>query len=91
VNILDENFPEDQRDLLRGWHISCRQIGYEISTFGTQDADIIPLLHRIGRVTFFTQDQDFFEAGLCHPRYCLVWLDITPGEAAFCVRVSSCL
>jgi len=86
LNLLDENFPVDQAVVLREWRIQCRQIGRDLSRFGVQDPEIIPLLHRLKRVTLFTQDQDFFKRRLCHPAYCLVWLDVKPGEAAFYVR-----
>lgn len=86
MNPLDENFPEDQRPLLRDWRVPHRQIGREISDYGVQDPNIIPLLHRLGQVTFFTQDEDFFKPRLCHKRYCLVWLDVKPGETASYVR-----
>jgi hypothetical protein len=86
LNLLDENFPADQAVVLRQWRIQFRQIGRDVARFGVQDLDIIPLLHRLKRVTLFTQDQDFFKLRLCHPAYCLVWLDVKPGEAAFYVR-----
>ena len=86
MNLLDENFPEDQRPLLRDWRVPHRQIGREIADHGAQDPNIIPLLHRFGHVTFFTQDEDFFKPRLCHKRYCLVWLNVKPGEAASYVR-----
>jgi hypothetical protein len=28
--ILDENIPEDQRQLLRSWRVPVRQIGFEV-------------------------------------------------------------
>jgi len=40
--ILDENFPESQRQLLRGWQVPIRQIGYEIDRKGMQDEEVIP-------------------------------------------------
>ena len=86
MNLLDENFPSDQAALLREWRIPHRQIGRDICRHGVQDPDIIPLLHRSKRVTLFTQDQDFFNRRLCHPAYCLVWLDGKPGEVASYVR-----
>jgi hypothetical protein len=86
LNLLDENFPADQAVVLRQWRIQFRQIGRDVARFGVQDPEIIPLLHRLKRVTLFTQDQDFFKPRLCHPAYCLVWLDVKPGEAAFYVR-----
>ena len=30
MNILDENIPEDQRQLLRGWRIRARQVGHDV-------------------------------------------------------------
>jgi hypothetical protein len=51
LNLLDENFPQDQRFLLRDWHVSFRQIGCEIAAAGIQDLEIIPPVHRLGRVT----------------------------------------
>jgi EAL domain-containing protein (putative c-di-GMP-specific phosphodiesterase class I) len=46
MNILDENIPEDQRQLLRGWRIPARQIGHEVGRSGMQDGESIPLLHQ---------------------------------------------
>lgn len=86
MNLLDENFPEDQRPLLREWHIAFRQIGREISHTGVKDPDIIPLLHRQRRVTFFTMDKDFFEPSLCHATYGLVFLNVRADDAAHFVR-----
>ena len=86
MNLLDENFPADQGPLLRRWRIPHRWIGRDYSIVGVQDLDIIPLLHRIGRVTFFTQDDDFFKARLCHPAYCLVFLDVRADDAAGTLR-----
>jgi hypothetical protein len=40
--IIDENFPEAQRHLLRVWRISARQIGFEIGRDGMKDDEIIP-------------------------------------------------
>lgn len=84
--ILDENFPESQRQLLRGWRIPVRQIGYEVGRSGMQDEEIIPFLLQRRRVTFFTLDQGFYKRHLCHARYCLVYLDVEQYEAAAFVR-----
>lgn len=86
MNLLDENFPEDQLPLLKEWHIPFRQIGRDIARHGIKDPDIIPLLHQQRRVTFFTQDEDFFRPALCHASYCLVWLDVDADDAALYVR-----
>lgn len=49
MNILDENIPESQRQLLRSWRIRVRQIGYEVGRQGMKDERIIPhTLHPVG-------------------------------------------
>ncbi len=86
MNLLDENIRDDQRMLLRQWRIHFRQIGKEISRAGIQDADILPLLHHLKRPTLFTHDKRFFSRRLVHPAYCLVWLDVFDGDAAWFIR-----
>ncbi len=86
MNLLDENFPKDQLPRLKDWRIPFRQIGPDIARAGTKDSDIVPLLHRHHGVTFFTLDQDFFVPGLCHPTYCLAWLDARADDAAHFLR-----
>ena len=76
MNLLDENFPDDQRDLLRKLGVVVRQVGHDEGRFGMADDEIIPLLHRLGRVTFFTHDRDFSGPSRCHPGHCLVWLAV---------------
>ncbi len=84
--VLDENFPESQRQLLRSWRIAIRQIGDEVGHKGMKDQEIIPLLLRLRRPTFCTLDMGFYERRLCHARYCLVCLDVRQYEAAVFVR-----
>ncbi|MEM7117571.1 MAG: DUF5615 family PIN-like protein [Chloroflexota bacterium] len=86
MNILDENIPRNQRELLNSWRIPIRQIGHDISRKGIQDDEIIPFLHQQTRATFFTRDSDFFDRKLCHQRYCLVFMDVGRYEAASFVR-----
>jgi hypothetical protein len=86
LNLLDENFPGDQAALFREWRIPFRKIGREVARLGFQDPEIIPLLHRLRGVTFFSQDHGFCKEVLCHPAYCLVWLNVRPDDAAFYVR-----
>jgi len=57
--VIDEHFPESQRQLLRGWRIRFRQIGYELGHKGLKDIEIISLLHKERRSTFFSLDSDF--------------------------------
>lgn len=87
MNLLDENFPDDQHLLLRKYRIPFRQIGKHAGYLGIKDDNIIPLLHRNRPVTFFTQDQDFFQRPLCHPTYCLVWLNVRADDVAHYVRL----
>jgi len=86
MNILDENILNDQRQLLKMWRITSRQIGDDTGRKGMQDEEIIPLLHRSDRPTFFTRDSDFYHRRLCHPGYCLVYLDVGRYEVASFVR-----
>ncbi|MCW5558305.1 MAG: hypothetical protein KIT22_10800 [Verrucomicrobiae bacterium] len=86
MNLLDENIPLEQRDLLRGWGVRCRVIGQDIASLSIGDDDIVVLLHRLKQPTLFTRDEDFFKRSLCHPAYALMWLDVAPEEAALFVR-----
>lgn len=86
MNLLDENFPDDQRAVLREWGIPFRELGMDLGQLGVKDDNVIPLLHRQRRVTFFTQDEDFFLGELCHPAYCLVWVNVKAEDAALYVR-----
>jgi hypothetical protein len=86
VNILDENIPADQRQLLEHWRIGVRQIGLNIGRRGMLDDEIIPCLLRQRRPTIFTRDSDFYRRTLCHPRYCLVYMAVDIGEVASFVR-----
>ena len=76
----------DQRQLLQSRRISVHQIGDDIGRKGMQDEEIVPLLHRLSHPTFFTRDGDFYRRHLCHPRYCIVYLDIGRYEVASFVR-----
>jgi hypothetical protein len=86
MNILDENIPDSQRQLLRSWRIRVRQIGHEVGREGMKDEEIIPLLHQLGPVTFFTRDLGFYHRRLCHANYCLVCLAVGQYEAASFIR-----
>lgn len=84
--ILDENVIENQCRLLRSWRIRFRQIGFEAGRSGIKDNEIVSLLHKLRRPTFFTRDDDFFDRKLCHSKYCLVYLAIRKDEVAVFVR-----
>ncbi len=86
MNILDENIPANQRQLLERWGVPVRQVGLNLGWPGMQDADVIPLLLEQRRPTFFTRDEDFHDRRLCHAKYCLVYLAVDKYEVATFVR-----
>ena len=51
-----------------------------------KDREILALLHRLHRPTFFTRDEDFYARHLCHARYCLVYLAVAKDKVAPFVR-----
>jgi hypothetical protein len=86
MNVLDENVVAQQCRLLQEWRIPFRQIGRHLSSHGTLDENLIPLLHRLPQPTFFTHDEDFFKVSLAHAHYALIYLDVTDTETAEFVR-----
>ncbi len=86
MNILDENILKNQRQLLRSWRIRVRQIGDDAGRKGFQDEEIIRLLLRLRRPTFFTRDLGFYDPRLCHARYSVVCLAVEKYEAAVFAR-----
>lgn len=76
MNILDENILASQSQLLRHWRITCRQIGNEVGRAGMQDNEIIRMLIKPRRPTFFTRDLGFYDQLLSHQHYCLVCLAV---------------
>ena len=86
MNILDENIPRNQRELLERWRIRIKQIGFNVGLGGMQDEGIISFLISERKVTFFTRDRDFYNRRLCHSNYGLVYLAVHINEAAIFVR-----
>ncbi len=84
--VLDENYTDDQRRLLKSWRIPIRQIGYEVGRKGMQDDEILPLLQSLPHPTFFTQDRHFYDSRLCHPRYGLALLAVDELDVALFTR-----
>jgi hypothetical protein len=82
MNLLDENIPSEQFELLESRGIRCRVLGRDFAQLSIADDNIVTLLHRLKGPTFFTRDKHFFKRDLCHPAYCLVWLDVAPEETA---------
>jgi len=86
MNILDENIPEGQRQLLRSWRVQAKQIGHDIGRQGMKDEEIIPFLHKLRHTTFFTRDLGFYHRQLSHANYSLVILAVGQYEAASFIR-----
>jgi hypothetical protein len=86
VNVLDENIPASQRQLLETWHLRPRQIGFNAGRRGLQDDEIITFLQQLRRPTFFTRDEDFYDRRLAHAKYALVCLAVEKYEVAHFVR-----
>jgi hypothetical protein len=84
--VLDENFPESQRQLLRRWGFRIHQVGYEVGRKGLKDNEIIPLLFQLRFPTFFSLDSDFYKPKYCHSRCCLVYVNVSQSEAAYFIR-----
>ena len=75
--VLDENIDERLLPILRHWRIRARKIGKDIGRKGMIDEeDVIPLLHQLKSVTYFTLDKDYYKRRLSHSAYCLVFLDL---------------
>jgi hypothetical protein len=86
MNLLDENIPLEQRDLLQVWGFPCRVIGQDIAVLSIGDDNILTLLHHLKQPTLFTRDLHFFRRHLCHAGYALVFLDLAPEESAVFIR-----
>jgi hypothetical protein len=86
MNVLDENFPDDQRRLLLGKRVHVQMVGRGLGRRGLKDDGIIPLLHQMVRPTFFTLDEDFHDRRLFHRGYYVVHLDVDDYSAADYVR-----
>jgi len=72
--------------LLRRWRIRFRVIGVDVAAWGTNDENLIPVLHRLPHPSFFSLDRDFYRPNLAHARYGLVWLDVADDRAAEFIR-----
>ena len=84
--VLDEHFSKNQRNILQRWRASVHQIGCDLGRDGMDDDEIIPFLLQLRSPTFFTLDRGFYKPHLCHPRYVVVYLEVTHAESASFVR-----
>jgi hypothetical protein len=85
--IADENVSENEIWRLREAGFAVRVIGQDVAVSSVSDENILPVLRRLKKPTFFTRDRDFWKAALCHASYALVYLDIAEheGEVARCI------
>ena len=87
MNVLDEDIGRSQCQHLATRKIHFQKIGEGVGRLGMKDReDILPLLHRLKRPTFFTLDHGFYHPPLLHQGYCLVFLDVWEDEAAEYIR-----
>jgi hypothetical protein len=86
MNVLDENIPLEQRDLLQLRGIPCRMVGRDLAHLSIGDDNVLALLHHLKQPTLFTRDLHFFHRHLCHASYALVYLDLAPEECAVFIR-----
>ena len=86
MNVLDENIPRDQADLLRQWGVRFRSISRDLGYQGIADENIVPLLLRLKKPTLLTRDEDFWERHLVPARYAAVWFDVEVEETAFWIK-----
>jgi hypothetical protein len=62
--VLDENLPASQRLLLRKWRIRFRVIGIDVANRGTDDENLLPLLHQLPRPGILHAGQGLLSAGM---------------------------
>jgi hypothetical protein len=86
MHLLDENVKDSAYAQLAAWRIRVQKIGQGVGRASMSDEEIIPLLHRLKSVTFFTHDRDYYRQRLCHARYCLAFLDVAEKRAAETIR-----
>lgn len=84
--VLDENIFESQRVQLQSRRMHLCQIGFDVGRKGMQDDEIVALLQRIRRPTFFTRDRDFYKRTLCSHALCLAYIDARPLQITELVR-----
>ena len=51
MSVLDENLPAGQRLLLRKRRIRFRVIGIDVANRGTEDENLLPILHQLATGT----------------------------------------
>ncbi len=84
--LLDENITKDQKELLEKWGYHPKQIGVDLKYKGIADENIITFLRSSKNILFVTRDSDFYKNQLCHPAFCIVFLEVDRSECAFFVR-----
>ena len=85
--ITDENISETEIWRLREWRIAVRQVGPDLARRSASDQNVLQLLHRLKRPTFFTRDRDFWNHRLTHSDYCLVFIDLREQEGQIAAAI----
>jgi hypothetical protein len=81
--LLDENIPQPEQEKLQQRKIHCKKIGRDIGRQGLKDAnDVVPLLHQLKGVTFFSRDVNFYNPNWRHKNYSLIFLDVNGDVVA---------
>jgi hypothetical protein len=86
MHLVDENVMDSTYAELLARRIRVQKVGKGVGRASMSDEDVIPLLHALRSVTFFTLDHDYYQQRLCHTRYCLVFLDVEEERAAEMIR-----
>lgn len=75
MNLLDENIPQEQLDLLQLWGFRCRAVGRDLAALSIGDDNLVPLLHRLKQPTLFTRDRTSSVAAYVTPatHWC-IWI-----------------
>ena len=81
-----KTFAKTNADYYNAGEFPVHQIGVDVGRKGMADEEIIPFLHTLRDVSFFTRDLGFSDRKLCHPQYCLVCLAVGKDEVAVFVR-----
>ena len=89
--ITDENISETEIWRLREWRIAVRQVGPDLARRSASDQNVLQVLHRLKRPTFFTRDRDFWNHRLAHSDDFLAFIDPRgqEGQIVQCLRISS--
>ncbi len=82
MTLLDENISDDQWTEMEKAGLPVHKAGRDWGRKGLSDEDILAELRSLRRVTFLTQDADFYRRENCHPEYCIALLAVERRDVA---------